>query len=935
MMRIAFEAPSWLWLTAGLVPVIWIVALAWPVGAGLARWSSVAARSVLMSGLVLAAAGPVWVTRDAAVSAVAVMDVSASISDRDLEKERQLLKALHVTARAPHELRVVRFAVSAAEVVPNTATAAATAAEAASATRARSGAFETADEIRRPSPRQDGLGTDIAGALGLAIGLANPAATRRLLLVSDGQATAGDALAQATRLARLGIRMDTVALGNHPDEIPRADVAVLGLATSGEVQPHVTFPLLIRIASTVAGRVQVRLTRNGAALDPAGESRVISMAAGEASVAWDGRVDDDTPVSVFAVEVHLLDEIDAHPENDRAVLEIARPARPRALVLTGSPGDARALEAALRAQSIEVQTVAAGGSRATIDAVLKPAALAEVALVVLCDLARQAVDEADLEAIEAYVRAGGGLLVTGGPHAFGPGGWEGSRLESVLPLRLGVPQQSNEPSLALVLILDRSGSMSGPKMELTKQAAQGTAELLPIEDQIAVVAFDSQATAVVPLQRAANRLRIASDIGRIQPSGGTNILAGLREGLEQLGAARARKKHAILLSDGQSATEGIAELVDAAAGAHITISTISVGESADNDNGLLQMIARRGGGRHYQARDPASIPNIFTREATEVASSGLVERSTAAVVQKRARMLAGIAWSDAPHLRGYVRTWARAQAEVLLSSEGTGDPLLARWSVGLGQVAAWTSDLGTRWAGDWARWAPFSKLWGQIARATMRPRVAKRCPLSATVNDGFVDASIDCAAGATPDEDPRTGLDATLEVTAVRFDGSRVAGPPRRIPLYETAPGQYQARFPVTTGPLASEERAPERQRPGEQGAGALILKANLERDGRPVALGDGQVSIPPAPELRPRGPAGSPGSGPNERLAELAMLTGGGPLREPADLFRDAAVRDRSRSLRAPVLAAMSLMLVVDVALRRARAARRRSTKQGKAMRL
>lgn len=923
-MQIEFETPWWLWLTAGVVPLVWIAALAWPVGAGLARWSSVAARSVLMSGLVIAMAGPTWVTREAAVSAVAVMDVSASISDRDLEKERQLLKALHVTARAPHELRVVRFAASAAEAATGTANAAE--GEATSAEGARPGAFETADELRRPSARPEALGTDIAGALGLATGLANPAATRRLLLVSDGQATAGDALAEATRMGRLGIRLDTVALGNHPDEIPKADVAVLGLATSGEIQPHITFPLLIRLASNVAGRVQVRLTRNGAVIDPAAESRVISMAAGETSVAWEARVDDDKPVSVFAVEVHLLDESDAHPENDRAVLAIDRPARPRALVLAGSPGDARALEAALRAQSIEVQTVEAGGSGAAVGAVLKPAALAEVALVVLCDLPRQAVDEPGLEAIEAFARAGGGLLVTGGPHAFGPGGWEGSRLESVLPLRLDVPKQSDEPSLALALILDRSGSMSGPKMVLTKQAAQGTAELLPVEDQIAVVAFDSQATTVVPLQRAANRLRIASDIGRIQPTGGTNILAGLREGLEQLGAARARKKHAILLSDGQSATEGIAELVDAAAGAHITISTISVGESADNDNGLLEMIARRGGGRHYQARDPASIPNIFTREATEVASSGLVERSTVALVQKRARMLAGIAWSDAPHLRGYVRTWARPQAEVLLSSEGAGDPLLARWSVGLGQVAAWTSDLGTRWAADWARWAPFSKLWGQIARATMRPSAAKRCPLSASVIDGFVDASIDCTPGATPDEDPRTGLDATLEVTTVRFDGSRVAGTTRRrIPLYETAPGQYRARFPVTTGPPAGGERAPGQRPPGQEGAGALILKANLQRDGRPVALGDGQVSIPPAPELRPARPASSAGSGPNERLAELAMLTGGGPLREPADLFRDAPARDRSRSLRGPVLAAMSLMLVVDVALRRRLAARRR----------
>src|SRR6185436_11098481 len=116
-------------------------------------------------------------------------------------------------------------------------------------------------------------------------------------------------------------------------------------------------------------------------------------------------------------------------------------------------------------------------------------------------------------------------------------------------------------------------SMTGPKMELTRQAARATAEMLPADDQIAVVAFDTQATPVVRLQRAANRLRIASDIGRIQAAGGTNILAGLREAVDQLGPARAKKKHVILLSDGQSPSDGIPELVDAASGARITVST--------------------------------------------------------------------------------------------------------------------------------------------------------------------------------------------------------------------------------------------------------------------------------------------------------------------------------------------------------------------------
>src|SRR5204862_2408755 len=135
---------------------------------------------------------------------------------------------------------------------------------------------------------------------------------------------------------------------------------------------------------------------------------------------------------------------------------------------------------------------------------------------------------------------------------------------------------------------------AGPKRDLTKEAARATVEMLPPADLVAVTVFDAAAMSVVRLQRASNRVRILSDIGRIQANGGTNILAGLREAFDELAPARARKKHIILLSDGQSATEGIADLVDAAVAQHITISAIAVGGEADQ--GTLQMIATRGGG---------------------------------------------------------------------------------------------------------------------------------------------------------------------------------------------------------------------------------------------------------------------------------------------------------------------------------------------------
>ena len=323
----------------------------------------------------------------------------------------------------------------------------------------------------------------------------------------------------------------------------------------------------------------------------------------------------------------------------------------RVLCLEGTPGAASSFAHALAAQAITSDVRPARAAPASD--------LDRYDLVVLADVPRAGSPTAAIAALESFVRAGGGLLVAGGTQSFGPGGYLGTRLATILPLRLDVPDRQEEASLALALVIDKSGSMAGEKLELTKQAARATAEALPPSDQIAVVVFDSQSQPVVQLQRAANRQRIASDIGRIQASGGTNILAGLREAVEELLPARARKKHIILLSDGQSPYDEIPDLIDAASAARITISAIGVGDGADQT--MLKMIAERGGGRFYQTRDPASIPRIFSRETSDLDDQLIVQRPTSVRVVKRIAAFAGVDLTRAPPLGGYVVTRPRAR----------------------------------------------------------------------------------------------------------------------------------------------------------------------------------------------------------------------------------------------------------------------------------
>ena len=259
------------------------------------------------------------------------------------------------------------------------------------------------------------------------------------------------------------------------------------------------------------------------------------------------------------------------------------------------------------------------------------------------------------------------------------------------------------------------------------------------------------------------------------------------------------------------------------------MSAVGVGEGADQT--LLQMIATRGGGRFYHTRDPASIPRIFSKETSQIGRASVVEEPTQARVRKHAEMLGGVSLESAPALRGYALTRPRAQADLILTTD-SGDPLLARWQIGLGQVAAWTSDVKARWSADWLRWPGFGKFWAQVARTTMRRRAANHFPMKATLDGATVSVAVD-AIGA--DDRFLGGLDGSLEIVTA---SAPAAGPPPcdTSRSAETAPGRYEASFPID-----------------RQLAGALLLRASLNRGTLPVADASGRLAIPFAPELRPR----------------------------------------------------------------------------------
>lgn len=469
------------------------------------------------------------------------------------------------------------------------------------------------------------------------------------------------------------------------------------------------------------------------------------------------------------------------------------------------------------ADDFDLQTVRADGLLSSLSA------LKGYAAVILSDVARvskggvEQLTDADMRNLHQYARSGGGLLVLGGEDSLGSGGYHGTYLDKhVLPVRMEIQSEVQQATIAMILCIDRSGSMQGNKIELAKEAARATAEALSHDDKIGVFAFDNITRPVVRLQRAGNRYRISTDIGRLSAGGGTNVYPCLQQAYDTLSTVSARVKHVILLSDGKAPRAGIDALVNQMRRSAITVTSVGVG--AEVDRSLLEAIADRGGGRSYFTDRPETLPRIFVRETREVSGESVVEkkfRARYAPGVGRVGLLRGVDITRSPLLLGYLPTRAKSGAEELLRTSN-GAPLLVRWRRGLGRVTVWTSDLKNRWAHHWIDWPDYAVLARQLVRDLMQEELGARVAVRLQRERARLRIAVDAV-----DEDDvlLTGLRGTATVRGP--DGS-----PRNVALPEVALGRYETLVPMREiGPydVSVELRKPPSVRPLARGAATVV----------------------------------------------------------------------------------------------------------------
>ncbi len=627
--------------------------------------------------------------------------------------------------------------------------------------------------------------TDLSQAIRLALALFPAQAAKRIVIISDGIATTGNAEEAARLAAAAGVQITAAPI--LLDENANVESLVTDVSAPSSLRQGEEFELNIRVKSSVAQRVGVRVFA-GSELVYEGNLELIK---GEQSY----------PVSLkagapgfiaYKVQIVPANGQDTFYQNNEMAAFSQVKGPPRVLLVTGQNEEAidegAQLAAALKAAGIDFDRVPPSGLPSELPL------LAEYASVVVVNTPARDLTQRQQAAIEQYVRdLGGGLLVVGGPNSYGVGGYFRTPLEDVLPVEMQLKDQKRRPRLTIVFVIDHSGSMSetsggAQKVDLAKEAAIRAIELLSPTDKVGVVQFDDSASWVVPITPLDDPDSVINRIASIRADGGTDILSGVQAVAAELPDDESQIKHVILLTDGQADPTGIANLVEQMYNDNgITLSTVAVGRDADQQ--LLEQLAQAGGGRYHFAENAATIPEIFTEETTLATRAYVIEETFFPEQVAPSPILQGI--DAVPQLYGYVGTTPKSAAQTILASklaDGSSDPILASWQYGLGRSVAWTSDATGRWAKDWVTWDGFPTLFAQAVRFTINENVQ-----SDITADVKLDGETATLAVDTYDNNGDFINNLALTANVVGPDGAT-----QNVEMVQVAPGRYEAAFTPT-----------------------------------------------------------------------------------------------------------------------------------------
>ncbi|MEK4283370.1 VWA domain-containing protein [Ureibacillus sp. FSL K6-0165] len=691
--------------------------------------------------------------------------------------------------------------------------------------------------------------TNIEQALQLATGIVDKDKATRIILMTDGLQTKGEVLESITKIAGSKISVDVVPLGRKiSNDVSIQSFTTPQVAYQGEEQTLVT-----EIESTTDTMGELLLYEN----DQLIFRETIQLEEGKNVFTYRHKGNKE---GLVKYEAYIQTDEDAILENNKLTSITMVQSTPRLLIVSdreeGSP-----IADMLNPSSIQFEEVSAEELPSSLSYMLKYDAI------IFDNVPGHLVGEAKMGVIEQAVKNFGvGFMMVGGENSFGIGGYFKTPIEKLLPVEMEVKGKQQLPSLGLVIVLDRSGSMIGLKMELAKEAAVRSVELLREGDTFGLIAFDSHPWEIIETKPLENKDEVTNTILSIPAEGGTEIYPSLSLAYNNLFDLPLQRKHIILLTDGQSATSGnYEELIESGKKKHITLSTVAIGHDADRQ--LLESLSELAGGRFYDVEDETTIPSILSRETAMISRTYIVDDPFYPVIYHSE------GWNQlfekgVPQMNAYIGTTAKTTANVIAESEKE-DPVLAEWQYGLGRTIAFTSDSTGAWTGDWGRWDRWVDFWNTA--------ISRLLP---TYNEIAYDIRMD-GEGSFLITDP-TNQAAFLDVAVV---------------------DEYGNELEVHLEPIsASKVRAVADAKPG-------LVFFRISKDDNVYQTG---LTVPYSSEYRLQ-PL-------NEKLLEeVADKTGGKIVEDPQEVFRKFNEQGATRQSIATIILLVSLLLFfVDITIRR-----------------
>ncbi len=738
-----------------------------------------------------------------------------------------------------------------------------------------------------PSPSA----TDIGAALETALAVLPSETASRVVLLSDGTETRGDARSVAARAAALGVRIDTAA----PPRPFARDVAIEKAMAPAVVTKGPAFPLRLVV------------TNSGEALPVAVSLYIDGREAGRQQLdLGPGRSRIDLPVALSGqgsrrLRAEILAPGDALPSNNYREVTVTIAGPPQILLL--APRDDSPIAQALRQKGAAVRVQPPGALRADLRALL------EYHAVIAQNVTAADLSPAALAALERYVRDfGGGFVLAGGRQSYGDTGFQQTALQHMLPLTLEPqrePPRHRDP-LALIILIDRSNSMgyavseqgsvlperdpSASKLHYAKAAALAIVRQLKDFDHLGVIAFDSQPYSIARLRPLReNRALLEELVPRLVENGGTDFYDALDWARSQLAASPIPRKHIILLTDGDTNRNAADHLplIETLARSRITVTAIRIGDDVAN-LALLHDIAERTGGQFYHARDVHQLPELLLRDANAaMARSPAARPAYHPAIDRSSALVRGL--RQPPALSGYAvaRAKRRADVPIYVAGRARQHPLLGAWQYGLGRVAAFAADPESD-AGSWTLWDQYAKFWAQVVRWAMREQVPSDYAVVAEHSGGKTLLRV-----ATFDSEARGVL-----VARVHRDEGQI----EEASLVPAGPRLFEAELPALP--------------PGEYALTLLRRTARESVDQRSLVVRVPQGA--PEPQEEFLAPA------PNVALLEaIAQRTGGRFGAQPADPMERPLGARAARCDLQDFLVPLALALFLgDVAIRRLRLA-------------